>query len=262
MSICVVLAGGPRDAVAALDADAPNKAFIPIAGRALASRTIDALRASPLIDRIIAVAPVTAGDHPALSNADEVRPDGARITDSLRSGLCDLPPDELVVVSASDLPILTPVCIDEFITFANEAAADVVYGCVEQTSHIARFPDVPHTWARLAEGNYCGAGLFALRPRVFPALERFLERLGAARKNPLALASIFGWDVLARYALRSLTLADAELRACTLLGAPARAVICTHPEIAVNVDRLDDVALAERLVSHAKLSISRHTYSE
>ena len=99
MSICIVLAGGPRDAVAALDDDAPNKAFIHIAGRALAARTIDALRASPLIDRIVAVAPAPACRHPALADADEVRPDGARITDSLRSGLRDLPPDELVIVA-------------------------------------------------------------------------------------------------------------------------------------------------------------------
>jgi len=183
VSICVVLAGGPRDAVAALDADAPNKAFIPIAGRTLAARTIDALRASPLIDRIIAVAPAAAHDHPALTNADEVRADGARITDSLRSGIADLPPDELVVVAASDLPILTPVCIEEFIGLANESDPDVVYGCVEQKAHLARFPDIPHTWARLVDGTYCGAGLFALRPRVFPALETILgtTRRGAQK---------------------------------------------------------------------------------
>jgi GTP:adenosylcobinamide-phosphate guanylyltransferase len=262
VSVCVVLAGGARDAVAALDVNAPNKAFIQIAGHTLAARTIDALRASPLIDRIIAVAPAAAHDHPALASANEVRADGARITDSLRSGLRDLPPDELVVVAASDLPILTPICIEEFIALANECGADVIYGCVEQNVHLARFPEVPHTWARLVDGTYCGAGLFALRPRAFPALERFLERLGAARKNPLALASIFGWDILARYALHRLTLSDAEHRACSLLGAPARAVICSHPEIAVNVDRVDDVALAERLLSHARHSISRHTRSE
>ena len=145
--------------------------------------------------------------------------------------------------------MLTRVAVDEFIEIAERSDADVAYGCVERNVHLARFPDVPHTWARFREGTYCGAGLFALRPRAFPALERFLERLGAARKNPLALASVFGWNVLARYALRRLTVADAERRASTLLGAPARALICLHPEIAVNVDRVDDAALAERLLA-------------
>jgi molybdopterin-guanine dinucleotide biosynthesis protein A len=248
---CVVLAGGPRDAVAELWPDAPNKAFVPIAGRPLVARTIDALRASPSIGRLIAVAPEGARGHPALAAADELRLDGARITDSLHSGLAELPREQLVVVAASDLPILTVAAVEEFIRFAQNAQADAIYSCVERRTHLMRFADVPHTWARMREGTYCGGGLVALRPRVLPALERFLERLGGARKNPLALASIFGWDILARYAVRRLTIAQAERRASDLLDAPARAAVCTHAEIAVNVDRVSDVALATGLVEFA-----------
>jgi hypothetical protein len=75
-----------------------------------------------------------------------------------------------------------------------------------------------------------------------------LERLGAARKNPLALTTIFGWDILARYAVGRLTVAQAEQRASALLCAPARAAISTHAEIAVNVDRASDVPLAVALI--------------
>ncbi|MDQ6930703.1 MAG: hypothetical protein M3126_08575, partial [Candidatus Eremiobacteraeota bacterium] len=110
------------------------------------------------------------------------------------------------------------------------------------------YPQIPHTWARLADGTYCGGGFITLRPRTWPLLARFIERLGAARKNPLQLASLFGWDVLLRYALRRLTVAQAQTRASFILGAPVRAVISTHPEMAVNVDRASDVALAEALV--------------
>jgi hypothetical protein len=94
----------------------------------------------------------------------------------------------------------------------------------------------------------------ALRPRVMPALEQFLERLGAARKNPLALTSVFGWDILARYALGRLSVAQAEQRASQLLGASARAAICTHAEIAVNVDRVNDIPLAEALADRTTSS--------
>lgn len=248
---CIVLAGGPRDAVASLDEKAPNKAFIPIAGRTLLERTIAALRSSPSVGRIIAVAPSVAHALPALAAADETRLDGARISDSLRSGLHDLPPDDLLLIAASDLPILTGAAVEELATLARQASADIVYACVERSVHVARFPEVPHTWARLVDGTYCGGGLIALRPRIFSSLERFLERLGAARKNPLALASILGWGILARYALRRLSVSRTERRASELLGAPARAAICSHPEIAVNVDRVGDVAIAEKLVEQA-----------
>jgi molybdopterin-guanine dinucleotide biosynthesis protein A len=245
----VVLAGGPPDAVSAAQPAAPNKAFVTVGGRALVTRTMDALRAVPRIERIVAVAPDAAAHHPALAGADEVRPSGARIADSLRAGLEGLDPSALVLVAASDLPILSRAAIDEFLDAAERSGAEIAYSCVERRVHAAQFPSVPHTWAHLREGDYCGGGVIALAPRAFAPLERFLGRLGAARKNPLRLASIFGYDVLAAYALRRLRIAAAEARASGILGVRVRAVPCSRAEIAVNVDRPGDVAIAEALVT-------------
>ena len=245
----VVLAGGPRDAVAGLAMDAPNKAFVPIAGKTLVERTLRALRATPVVETIVVVAPPATHAWDALAVADDRRADGATMTASLRSGLRGRAPDELVLVCASDLPVLTRAAVEEFVALAERSEADLVYACVERAAHCARYPDVPHTWARLRDGTYCGAGVVALRPRVLPALEKLLGRLGAARKNPLRLAAIFGPGVLARYALRRLRIADAQTRATKLLGASVAAAICTHPEIAINVDRRSDIALAEALVA-------------
>ena len=87
-----------------------------------------------------------------------------------------------------------------------------------------------------------------MKPRALPLLERFIERLGAARKHPFKLASLFGWDILARFALRRLTIAQAEARASRILGAPVRALVSSYADMAVNVDRVSDVELARRLV--------------
>ncbi len=245
----IVLAGGPHDAIAALAPGAPNKAFVPIAGKTLVARTIAALRAAPSVGKIIVVAPVAQHANPELAQADEMRPDGRTMVESLRSGLRDAAPAELVLVFASDLPVLSAVAVEEFLSLAVASGADVVYACVERRTHVARYPGLPHTWARFRDGIYCGAGCVTLRPRVLPALDGLLGRLGAARKNPLRLASIFGARVLVRYALGLLTIARAERRASDLLGWRAAAAICLHPEIAVNVDALSDVAIAERLVA-------------
>jgi molybdopterin-guanine dinucleotide biosynthesis protein A len=245
----VVLAGGARDEVSAKTAGAANKAFVPVAGRPLVERTLASLRDVPAIGRIIVVAPRIAHASAALALADEKRSDGKRISDSLRAGLAGAPPDELLLVAASDLPLLTRASIEEFIALALARDADLSYACLGQETHNARFPDAPHTWAHLREGRFCGGGLVALRPRIMPKLELFLERLGAARKNPFALASIFGLGTLAQYALAELTIPAAEKRASELLGAPVAAAVCTHAEIAFNVDRASDVALAERYVA-------------
>lgn len=247
--IAIVLAGGPADDVAALQPGAPNKAFVRIGGVSLVERTLRALRGSSHLDRIIAVAPPHTHGAPDLALADERRADGKRITDSLRSGLRDLPPDEIVLVCTSDLPVLTAEAVDDFIAHARTVDPDLGYGCIERRVHLASYPAVPHTWAHLRDGTFCGAGLVVIKPRAMNALERFTERLGAARKNPLALARIFGWDVMARLALRRLSIASAERRASELLGLRVRAIVSPYAETGVNVDRVSDVALANELVS-------------
>jgi GTP:adenosylcobinamide-phosphate guanylyltransferase len=245
----VVLAGGPHDELAARTPDAPNKAFVDIAGATLVERTLRALRAASSTGRIIVVAPPQTHQWPALSLADECRVDGERIRDSLRSGLHGLPPDDDVLISTSDLPVLTAGSIDDFVARAQDKSADLTYGCIEKRVHMAKYPQVPHTWAPLRDGTFCGTGFITIRPRVFPSLERFIEQLGRARKNPLHLARLFGPSVLLRFALRRLSIAQAEARASDVIGARVRAVISPYPEIGVNVDRVSDIALAEDLLA-------------
>jgi GTP:adenosylcobinamide-phosphate guanylyltransferase len=244
----VILAGGPQDDVARLQIGAPNKAFVRIAGRTLAGRVLDALKSASGVGRAIVVAPADTWSHPELAAGDLFRPDGVHITESLRNGLRELAPDEDVLIVASDLPVLDAPAVEDFIARVRALRADVVYGCVEQQTHLDRFPDVPHTWARMRDGTFCGGGLVAMKPRALPMLERFIEQLGAARKQPLRLASLFGLDVLLRFALRRLSIAQAEARASKILGAPVRALISPYPETAVNVDRASDVPLAERIL--------------
>lgn len=245
----VVLAGGPPDDVSRTEPGAPNKAFVRIAGRALVERVLSALRAARSIDRIRVVAPVSTHGSPVLALADEFRADGIRITHSLRNGLDALPPDDVALVVASDLPVLTPQCVDDFAERAATCGADAAYGCVARTVHVAKYPHVRHTWARMREGTFCGGGIMALRPRVLPSLERFLEQLGAARKKPWRLARVFGIAVLVKYATGQLTIADAETRASLLLQAPVRAIVSPYAETAINVDGAEDISVAERLIA-------------
>jgi GTP:adenosylcobinamide-phosphate guanylyltransferase len=243
----VVLAGGRPDAVAALVPGAANKAFVPVAGVTLVERTLRALRSCPRIERIIVVAPPMMHGTPALALADEARADGSRMIESLRSGLAGCAPETAVLIAASDLPLLSPIAIDEVLDALAARELDIAYSCLERRYHDARYPNVPHTWARLREGQFCGGGLSAMKPRALDRLAGVLDALGAARKAPLRLAAIFGLDIVARFALGRLSIADAEKRASRIVGAPVGAIQCTHPEIAVNVDRARDVALAAAL---------------
>lgn len=244
----VVLAGGPQDEVALLQPGAPNKAFVEIDGVTLVGRVLAALCAARSVRRLVVVAPLLMKEHRDLLTADELRPDGVHITESLRNGLAGFDPGGDVLIVASDLPVLTPAAVEDYVSRVRPLAADVVYGCVEKNVHLRRYPGVPHTWARMRDGTFCGGGIVAMKPRALPFLERFIEELGAARKHPFKLASFFGWDMLARFAVGRLSIAAAEARASKILGAPVRALVSPYPETAVNVDRVSDVALARALV--------------
>jgi molybdopterin-guanine dinucleotide biosynthesis protein A len=255
VTTAIVLAGGPPDEVARTQPEAANKAFVRVGGLTLVERTLRPLKASSKVDRIIVVTPAAVHGDPAIALADERRADGVKIRISLRNGLAGLPPDELAIVVASDLPILTTAAVDDFIARATELNPDIGYGCLEKSVHMARFPQVPHTWARLRDGTFCGGGLIAIKPRVMPHLERVIERLGHARKNPLRLASLFGWDIVLRFALGRLSVAQAEQRASRILDAPVRAIVSPYAETGVNVDRVTDIALAEELIKSAYANV-------
>ena len=246
--IAIVLAGGGPDAVSAMKRDAPNKAFVAVGGVPLVARTIASLRTSTQITRIIAVAPAAMHASEALAEADACRPDGARMLESLASGLAGVAPDEAVLIAASDLPVLSQAAIDEFVGEARRRDLDIAYAIVSQKIHDVQFPRVRHTWATMFEGRFCGGGLFVIRPRMLNALRTVLDDLGAARKSPLRLASLFGWDIVPRFALGFLPIAEAEARASTILRARVGAVRSSYADIAVNVDRPADLVVANGLV--------------
>ena len=189
----VVLAGGPPDAVAATVPGTPNKAFVPIGGVALVERVIAALRDSNAFERIVVVAPEAAHVRPALAGADERRPDGARMIESLASGVAGLDPDESVLVAASDLPLLSTRAIAEFLAAAGARDLDLAYAVVEKRDHLAAYPSVPHTWAKLQGNRFCGGGVgraqAARRPGVTDRARRSRRRaqIAVAACRPLRL---------------------------------------------------------------------------
>jgi len=74
---------------------------------------------------------------------------------------------------------------------------------------------------------------------MVPALLPFVERAYRSRKNPLALARLFGVDFTVRLALGQLSLGTVEARAAQILGLPVRAVVTEHASIGADVDKLE-----------------------
>ncbi|HVA38577.1 MAG TPA: NTP transferase domain-containing protein [Candidatus Dormibacteraeota bacterium] len=252
----VVLAGGPADdEVARLQPGAASKAFVRVAGLPLVERVLRGLREARTIDAIRVVAPVEAFGDSTLSGV-ELRASGERMVDSMRSALEGLDPDIAVLAVASDVALLTGEVVDAFVRDALALDADLVYAMVRKETHVARYPELPHTWAPLREGTFCGGGFVTIKPRALPSIVEAIETFGAARKSPLKLAGLLGWGTIWRFAARRLSVTYVQGRVRALTGIDARGLEARHAEAAVNVDRASDVAAVERLIAEGRTPVS------
>ena len=66
------------------------------------------------------------------------------------------------------------------------------------------------------------------------------------RKNPLAIARLFGFGLVLRYVIGQLSIAQAEKRFGEVIGIVGKAIICPYAEVGIDVDKPDDLELAQK----------------
>lgn len=153
-----------------------------------------------------------------------------------------------VLLVTGDLPLLRAEMVDDFVARCErcQEPQDVWYAVVERTAGESRYPGLRRTWVRMADGTFTGGNLAVVERHVVARARRMLELAIAARKNPLALARLFGVGTLWRFVRGRLTVAEMEARVGHMLGIKGKAVITPHVEIGIDVDKPADLLLARR----------------
>ena len=80
-------------------------------------------------------------------------------------------------------------------------------------------------------------------------IERSLDlavKLVERRKNPIAMARLFGMGLVLKYLVRNLSIAAVEKRFYQKTGIEGRALISDYAEIGVDVDKPSDLLLAQK----------------
>jgi len=228
-----VLAGGGREA--GLPAGIPNKAFLPVAGKPLVERVLDALRDSSRVRRTVLVAPMPVPEELA-RRCHRVLPDRGLLLSNVTSAVEALADAPWVLACAADLPLLSGKAVRNFLEACAARPADFYYGIVREEDLEARFPGARKTFVRVREGSFAGSSLVLLKPQVLERVQPLLAQLVEARKNPARLASLLGSGVVVKYLTGRLAVADVERRAWELTGLRGAAVVCPDPEVALDVD--------------------------
>lgn len=233
------------------------KAVIPIQGEPMLVHVVRALLNSPRVERVVILTqePDTFLMRPELAwLAQEARIVWRRSSDSVSASVLDaiqaLGAEKTpFLLTTADHPLLTPAMVNAFLDEAQGAQADIAVGFVESRTLLAKYPDNKRTWLKFRGGWYSGANLFYFgSPRVAPALALWRE-VEQDRKKVWKLFAKFGPWLFVQAALRIATLKGALAAAGRKLGLRVAPVVLTVPEACIDVDKVEDFHLVEKILS-------------
>lgn len=240
------------------------KAIAPIAGRPMISWILSALERSTSSGPVF----ITALNPDAIRTYSDIKLFGkihsiSQSTGSICRSIQDVvengglkPP---FLLTTADNAMLTSEMIDHF---WNEVAAlqanaeqtpDLVLGIVPQPLFVREYPNLNRTFIQTRDEGFKSCNMFAfLTERSLSVLD-FWSRIEEDRKKPLKLVRAFGLSNLLRYIFK---LDDTEMllkRAGLVLGLKIAPVRMMAPEVALDVDSVDDLLLVESMLN-AQLS--------
>jgi GTP:adenosylcobinamide-phosphate guanylyltransferase len=253
----IILAGArPTGDPVAEAAGVPCKAFIPVGGRPMVLRVLDALDASRQIGTRILCGPPQESieqqpDLKARIAEGRLKWVAGQSTPSLSTHhvLQSLSDNTPVLVTTADHALLSTQIIDYFCTEALKAGCDVAVGLASYRKVISAFPETRRTALKFRDGSYCGCNLFGfLNPQSYRAAQ-FWRRIEQERKNPLKMMRILGWRPVLRYLVGKMSLNDALGYLSKQMGLRAGAVMLPFPEAAVDVDTVEDWKFVQSLIA-------------
>jgi len=234
---------------------APCKSLVPLGGRPMVLRVLDALGEARETDALMVCGPskaflphdqellalITAGK---VSWAQPQATPSASVYEVLDSFGNETP----VLVTTADHAFLNAEIVDYFCCEARAADCDVVVGLASHDEVMRKYPQTRRTATRLREGGFCSCNLFAfMTPHARRAAD-FWQKCERNRKKPWRMIGAIGWTVAFRYLLGKLSLHEGLERLSKRMSVKAGAVILPFPEAAVDVDTVRDWRIVEEII--------------
>lgn len=236
------------------------KAMLDVSGKPMIQWVLDVLSKAPSIQRVAVVGlpPITAldCDKPLimLSKTGEM-------VENVRAGVVELAKQNLevskVLVISADVPAITVEMVEWLVERVQESDHDLYGFVIDRKTVEAINKDERRTFAHLKDAEVCLADVVGVQTTFANQIEHPLwSKLVEARKSPTRQAALLGYDVLFLLMLRKLTLKEAEASINRKLSLNATAIPCPYPELALDVDRPQDLDVLNDLLS-TRLPVER-----
>ncbi len=230
-----------------------HKCLLPVGGMPMLRRVVETLRAHPRVSGISVV--IEREDIAAQAFGGRL-PEGVWVLPAAESAAASVlqavQEQDMVLpllVTTADHALLDRAILDAFLNGADaEKDADLAIALARREDVLAKWPEARRTWLKLGRDRVTSCNLFALKTEDALKAVSFWRQAEKNRKRPWKIALAFGIPALLRLLLgrgnaRSV-LEDLSHR----LGLLARPVFMPMPEASVDVDKPEDLELAERIL--------------
>ncbi|HTH15820.1 MAG TPA: hypothetical protein VL974_04145, partial [Magnetospirillum sp.] len=152
-----------------------------------------------------------------------------------------------LLITTVDNPLLTPAVISEFLSKVPTDCDGAVAVARREVVREA-YPQIHRVYMRFRRARVTGCNLFLMANSRARAAVRIWTRMDAARTDPAAMIGSLGMGSLFLWSLGLLTLDAAARRLSRRVEARVAVVEMTSPEAALDVDRPEDLTLAETIL--------------
>ncbi len=251
----IVLAGDRRpDDPLLKAANSKCKALIPVAGKAMVRRVLEALGESRFVDQRILCGPPWAilKADPGLIKAietGEFQWIENQQTPSLSAchAMQSIPTSNPILITTADHALLDADMLNYFCERARNSEYDVVVGLADYDNIIQTYPNTKRTALKFRNGSFSGCNMFAFTTPVGRSIAKFWVHIEKQRKNPFRVVSAAGWTAIIRYAFGWLTLEEGLQRISRRLDLRIGVIIMPQPEAAIDIDTVEDWKLADTI---------------
>ncbi len=247
----ILPAGGRVSPDLAAEAGTDVKAMIRFGEETILARTIRILMESGLARRVVAIGAEAVQAEAEKSGAHAL-PEASTGPENILNGLKWLrsqpePPRRVLVVT-TDLPFLTADLMRRFVDLCPKDRA-ITVPLIARAEWDARFPDATAMFVTLGDGQWTTGCAYLLDAEALERSMPQIEKVFAQRKSKIGMVKLLGPVFAYRYLTKTLTVPQIEAKIQAMLGCSGAAVRGAPPELAYDIDDLEDYAFAKTVAA-------------
>ncbi len=241
MLSAIVLAGASAEG---FDENLKSRAMVKLGNTTMLDRVLSALYDN--CEQIIVV-----GDIDTSFNVEVLSP-AKTLMENIDIALKKVKGD-YVLLATSDIPFITKECVADFIEKGIALDCGFVYPICSKEKCQEIYPKLKRTYVKIKEGAFTGGNLMLMKKDFLISIMPIMQDLYLARKAPLKLAKMIGFDVIWKLLLckinpKALDINYLENKVSKLFGQKVKAFIVDDPAICEDLDSPEEIMVFEEIL--------------